>query len=323
MAARESIDDKLAAIRALRGRELTPEDIASLPKRIDDRSNLVVASVASLVAENGLFDLSPHLAKAFDRFLVNPLKDDKLCRAKIAIIQALDKMESMDSDVFHKAARHVQHEPVWGGTEDSAAPLRAAALVALARAEGTSALPVLVDAMADPEKDVRIASAVALGAVGSEAAGLVLRLKVRIGDDDPDVFSECLSGLLAVDPGDNLAIVSAYLEPRNESACEAAAMALGRSRLVDALDPLKRCLERCINEELRQHILLAIAILRRPSAIDYLIELVTTETEPMAISALSALRIHKDDPQFRERVAKVVQDRKSPKLRAAFDRDYR
>ena len=53
--------------------------------------------------------------------------------------------------------------------------------------------------MADPARDVRIASAVALGAVGGEAAGLVLRLKVRLGDEDPDVVSECLGGLLAVD----------------------------------------------------------------------------------------------------------------------------
>jgi HEAT repeat protein len=147
--------------------------------------------------------------------------------------------------------------------------LRAAALVALARAEGTSSLPLLVDAMADPSKDVRIAAAVALGAVGSESAGLILRLKVRLGDRDPDVLSECLGGLLAVDPKANLSLVTEFLEPSNPAACEAAALALGKSRLPEGLDPLKGCLQRCHSPELRRQILLAIAILRRPSATDF------------------------------------------------------
>ena len=93
MAARESLDDKLAAIRALRGQTLTAEQKAELRKRIGDRSNLVVAAAAAIAGENTLVELARDLEAAFDRFLVNPLKDDKLCRAKIAIVQALDRME--------------------------------------------------------------------------------------------------------------------------------------------------------------------------------------------------------------------------------------
>src|SRR4051812_20078007 len=166
MAGRESLDDKLDSLRALRGQRLTDEQVVELRKRIGDRSSLVVAAAAALAAENSFHDLAGDLQAAFDRFLINPVKDDKLCRAKLAIVQALDRMEHQRTDVFHKAARHVQPEPARGGQEDSAPPLRAAALVALARAEGTFALPVLVDAMADPARDVRIASAMALGAVG-------------------------------------------------------------------------------------------------------------------------------------------------------------
>jgi HEAT repeat protein len=183
--------------------------------------------------------------------------------------------------------------------------------------------PLLVDAMADPSKDVRIAAAVALGAVGSESAGLILRLKVRLGDRDPDVLSECLGGLLAVDPKANLSLVTEFLEPSNPAACEAAALALGKSRLPEGLDPLKGCLQRCHSPELRQQILLAIAILRRPSATDFLMELVASETEPTAIDVLSALRIYKGDPRLRERIAKLVHERMSPMLQACFDRDFR
>ena len=207
-------------------------------KRIGDRSNLVVAAAAAIAGENTLVELARDLEAAFDRFLVNPLKDDKLCRAKIAVVQALDQMEHQDPDVFLKAARHVQLEPVWGGAEDSAPPLRGGPRrPGAGRRHGLPA--VLVDAMADPAKDVRIAAAAALGAVGSEGAGLVLRLKVRLGDKDPDVLSECLGGLLAVGPEENLPLVAEFLDPGDAAACEAAAMALGRSRLPEALDPLK------------------------------------------------------------------------------------
>src|SRR5262249_24930734 len=135
MAPRASLEDKLASLHDLRGQVLTPEQKVRLRERIGDRSNLVVAAAAAIAAENALIELWPDLEAAFDRFLVNPLKNDKLCRAKIAIIQTLDKMEHQGTEVFRRAARHVQLEPVWGGTEDSAAPLRAAAVVALARAE--------------------------------------------------------------------------------------------------------------------------------------------------------------------------------------------
>ncbi|SIO65053.1 HEAT repeat [Singulisphaera sp. GP187] len=322
MATRESLDDKLAAIRALRGEELSDEQKGGLRKRIGDRSNLVVAAAAAIAGENALAELAGDLQAAFARFLVNPVKDDKLCRAKLAIVQALDRMEHPQPDVFLKAARHVQLEPAWGGSEDSAPRLRAAALVALARTEGPDSLPVLVDAMADPAKDVRIAAAVALGAVGTVGAGLVLRLKVRLGDKDPDVLSECLSGLLTVDPRENLPFVAEFLDPGNPPACEAAAMALGRSRLAEALDPLRDCWERSHSDELGRHILLAIAILRRPTAMDFLADLVASESEPDAIAALSALGIYKDDPRLGERIAEVVRGRGSPRLQAAFEREF-
>lgn len=322
MAPRASLDDKLAALRELRGQTLTPEQKVEVRKRIGDRSNLVVAASATIAGESRLTELAKDLEAAFDRMLVDPLKVDKLCRAKIAIVQALDQMEYEATDLFQKAAGHVQFEPVWGGTEDSAPPLRAAAVVALARLEGHRSLPVLVDALADPARDVRIASASALGAVGTEAAGLILRFKVRVGDGDPDVLSECLGGLLAVDPRENLALVAGYLEPSNPAACEAAALALGRSRLPEALAPLKECWPRCFSPELRQQVLLAIAVLRRAEAAEHLIQLVASEEESTAIAGLFSLRIFKGDPRLLERITAVVRDRGDARLRTHFERDF-
>jgi hypothetical protein len=323
MATRQSLDEKLAALRELCGQPLTAEKKAELKKYLGDRSNLVVAAATERAGEDTLLELAPDLEAAFGRFLVNPIKDDKLCRAKIAVVQALDKMEHQRPDVFEKAAVHEQHEPVWGGTEDTAAPLRAAALIALARIEGSSSLPRLVDAMIDPSKDVRIAAAQALGYVGTEAAGLVLRLKARMGDADPDVHSECLSGLLTVDPRENLALVSEFLTPDDPARCEAAALALGKSRLPDALDPLKACWPRCLSSALRQRVLLAVAMMRLPAAIDYLVDLVASDSEKDATAAMSALKIHNYDPRLRERLEPVVRKTGSRTLQAQFDRDFR
>lgn len=322
MARSASLDDKLAAIRGLRGQTLTTEHTTELRKYIGDRSNLVVAAAAAIAGENAIVELSKDLEAAFDRFLVNPLKVDKLCRAKIAVVQALDKMERRETSVFSRAAVYVQLEPAWGGSEDSAPPLRAAAVVALANAEGPRSLPMLVDALADPAKDVRIAAATALGCVGTESAGLILRLKVRLGDRDADVLSECLGGLLAVGPKENFSLVTAFLDPIDPATCEAAALALGRSRLPEALDPLQACWPRCFSPELRQQVLLAIAILRLPRALDYLVELVASETESTAIAALSALGIFNNDPRLCERIAKRVEERGDPTLRACFDRTF-
>ena len=243
--------------------------------------------------------------------------------AKIAVIQALDKMEHQRPDVFEKAARFVQLEPVWGGTEDSAPPLRAAAIIALARIVGSSSLPLLVNAMLDPSRDVRIATAQALGYIGNESAGLVLRFKARTGDRDPDVLSECFSGLLEVDPHANLSFVSEYLDEDQPAQCEAAALALGKSRLPEALAQLGACWQRCGPSETGRQVLLAIAMLRLPAAIDYLLELVASDSEKEASAAMSALEIHNYDPRLRERLAQIVLKANHRTLQAQFDRDFR
>ncbi len=323
MASHLSLEEKLAAVRELRGQTLTPEQKSKLKKLLGDRSNLVVAATAAIAGENTLLELAPDLEAAFERFLVNPLKDDKLCRAKIAVVQALDKMEHQRPDAFEKAASHVQLEPVWGGSEDSAAPLRAAAIIALARIEGSRSLPRLVDAMVNAARDVRMAAAQALGYVGNEAAGLVLRLKTRVGDRDPEVLSECFSGLLEVNPKENLAFVSEYLNADEPAGREAAAMALGKSRLPDALAPLAACWQECGPSETGRQVLLAIAMLRLPVAIDYLLDLVASDSEKEAIAAMAALKIHNYDPRLCERLEQIMLKKNSRALQAVFDRDFR
>jgi HEAT repeat protein len=322
---RLSVDEKLAAIRQLRDREPSPEVLAELRRAAGDRSNLVVAAAATTAADRRYSELAPAIEAAFDRFMEEPEKDDKLCRAKLAIVQALDALDREAAGVFERAARHVQMEPVWGGEVDTAAPLRAAAILALARIGHRETMTVLVDALADPEKEVRIAAAQALGQHGSEAACLVLRFKARIGDGDPEVLSECLHGLLAASPRDNLPFVASFLEPTGAGVgtAEAAILALGKSRLPEAIDLLKSAWQRGALAAARDEILLALAMLRLPAATDFLLELVAVEPETTAIRALSALLIHRHDTRLRERLGEAVRKHGGRSLLARFQRDFR
>ena len=322
MAARLSLEDKLAALRAIRDAEPSESHKSELKRYLGDRSNLVVATAATLAAEGAFLELAGDMEAAFDRFLVDPVKNDKLCRAKIAIVQALDKLEHLKRDVFEKAARCIQLEPAFGAPVDTAVPLRGAAIFALARIGGSDYHCLLVDALTDTEKDVRIAAAQALAYVGTEAAGLVLRLKARLGDADPDVFSDCLSGLLTIGPEANLDFVCEFLRPTDPPRCEAAALALGKTKLPAALEALKSCSQRSYEKTLRNQILLAISMMRLPAAIDFLLELVASDSESSALAAMTVLKFHRYDARLCERLAQTVKRTGSRALQIQLDRDF-
>ncbi len=199
--------------------------------------------------------------------------------------------------------------------------MRGAALFALARIGGTDYHCLLVDALTDPEKDVRIAAAQALAYVGSEAAAMVLRLKAQLGDE-ADVLSECLSGLMTIAPEANLAFVSEFLNPLAPDQCEAAALALGKTKLPGALEALKACWQRSHQQALRDQILLAISMMRLPAAIDFLLELVASDSEASALSAMTALKFHRYDQKLCERLTQTVKKSDSGALQSRLDRDF-
>ena len=158
---------------------------------------------------------------------------------------------------------------------------------------------------------------------GSESAGLILRLKARLGDREPEVFSECLSGLLACAPKENFPLVSGYLDVDDTPVREAAILALGRSRLPEAFGVLSAFWNRQPPVVLRETVLLAMVMLRLPAATEFLIELVATGPEAASLAALSALKIHAHDSRLRQRIAEVIQQRNAPSLWARFEKDFR
>src|SRR5438105_5117424 len=139
-----SLNDKLARLRTLRKNAGALESVRELRAALADKSNLVVAEAAEIIGAGRVAELAPELVSAFDYFLVKPLQRDKMCRAKTALAEALNNLEYPGEDVFWRGARHVQPEPVWGGTQDTAAGLRVTCAFALVRNRARGVMAFLV-----------------------------------------------------------------------------------------------------------------------------------------------------------------------------------
>lgn len=322
MAKARGVDAKLAGMRALRTEPVSPQFISQLREALADKSNFVAAAATEIVGERSLTELVPDLAAAFHRFLEDAVETDKTCRAKIAIVEALHKLDADEEAVYRVAVKHVQPEPRWGGSDDTAAPLRATAAFALVRVNPRDLMVLLADLLTDPEKVARSAAAKALGSSGALAAIPLLRFKARVGDEEPEVVVECLSGLMTADPAESLPFVGGFLDA-DEEVAEGAALALGESRRPEALTILQKHWPRARRHEaLGNVVLLAIAITRLPAAVDFLLEVLGAESEPTAAGALSALAIHRHNPTIRDRVAAAVA-KKGAGLKKAFEKQFR
>jgi HEAT repeat protein len=321
MAKPRSLEGKLAQLRLLRSAPPTPQRVQELRTALGDASNLVVAEAAEIAGEGRLGELAPDLAAAFDRFLDNPVKRDPLCRAKYAIAEALNKLEFSDEDFFWRGARYVQLEPVWGGSKDTAVPLRVACAFGLVRMRAFGLLPFLVDLLCDPEKPARIGAAQALAYSETDAAYLVLRLKARLGDPEPEVVSECFNGVMHLKPKEGVSFVAEFLHAHDEAVNEAAILALGDSRRREAFEFLKTYWETSSDPRLQEIVLMALSLLRLAPAVDFLLTLVAKENHAVAAAALSALALHRYDERLRERAALAASGKAA--LLAHFEKCFR
>src|SRR5262245_26147515 len=130
MASRK-LEDRLEQLRQLRSQGPSESVDGLLRKALNDRSNLIVAEAAKIVAEQHRSPLIPELLSSFARLFEDPVKTDPKCWGKSAIVKALVALEYDVSAPFVRASQHVQMEPVWGGQEDAAIHLRANAVLAL------------------------------------------------------------------------------------------------------------------------------------------------------------------------------------------------
>jgi HEAT repeat protein len=304
-----SLEEQLDRLAELRGQPPSPEGRAEAAKCLNSKMNLVAAKAARIAGEWQLADLTPELVAAFDRFMVKPETTDKRCAAKIEILKALCKLEYSSPSVFRRGLQHIQMEPTWGGSVDTAAEVRALGAMGLAQTDYPEALEEILPLLLDPERDARIGALRAIAASGLPGGVLLLRLKALSGDE-PEVLGECFAALLRAAPAPSPEFVAKFLDHREEAVVEAAALALGDSRLEGTFAVLRDAFERTRALPLRRRtLLLAIALLRRENAIDYLLDLVQNGEVQTSADAVAALAMYEKDPNLQERLERARQSR--------------
>ena len=297
MPGKRKFEDQLAALDALR--QQPPETaIEPLRKTLANRNNFVVAKSADLVRQFQLTQLTLDLLLAFDRFFEDPVKTDPQCWAKNAISRALAAFEHPDAAVFLRGMRHIQPEPSYGGTSDSAGTLRATCALALVQCRSLpepDLLAHLIGLMDDKDKSVRVEVIRAIEQVNSTAAALLLRLRAilsphlnsRLQEDEPEILGACYSGILRIEGTSAIPWVAQFLNSAGDPAAEAA-LAIAGTHSPQALETLKQHFNQASDPWFTSVLLSAIALTRQQAATEFLLDQVRTQS-PQAEAAIEAL----------------------------------
>jgi len=291
-------------------------------KLIADRSSSVVAKAAKAASDIGAGELAPQLVQAFERFAKDGSQSDKGCHAKLAIVKALRLLNCGESEILARGVRYVQMEPFYGGVEDTAAPLRVECAAALVEVGWRGVEIELAQLLADPIADARIGAARLLAQSGLPSAEPLLRLRALTGDTEGAAIQEYFVALLSLNPTGAVEFCSHFLDHRGGPRFEAAAIALGESRLETAFAVLAQAVQKQHNAHCRQVLFTSIALLRRNDAMDYLLSAIAKEPEPMAVDAVEALAIYDRDEQLVRRIRQAVAHRGSVKLRQAAEKAF-
>jgi HEAT repeat protein len=323
MSGKQALDKKIEALRALRDAPGPAEK--ELRKALQDKNGFFVSKAAALVGELHLGALIPDLETAFERFLKDPVKTDPQCWAKIALAKALRLLEHKDPRIFVAGFSHVQREPVWGGEADAAGPLRAACAIALVQCRLTDLeiLTHLTAGLADPEKTVRIDTASAIAALGSETGTLLLRLKTLLGDGEPEVIGQCFLALLDLGSPDDVVFVARFLSPeRDEDVRSEAIAALAQAKAPTALEFLRTAWGGRLTHVLRRTLILSLAGSPLPASSEFLVTILKGESGEVAEWVIEALGGSRFRAQVEPQVRALVDEKDEPNLRWIFSRHF-
>lgn len=321
MAKQASIEERLAELAKLSKQPDTGETRIQLRKHLSSKASLIAARAAEIVAHLETREFIPDLVSAFHRFMRDPAKTDKGCAAKIAIVKALLAADSDDDEIFRIGIRHVQLEPAWRGSSDTAAELRALCALGLVQVGAGDVLDQLSELLADKEADARIGASRALAHCGATATPL-LRFKVLTGDEEPAVIAECLSGLMRTSPRASFEFVAKFVNPNCVELYEHAALALAESRLHEVFEFLKDKWTSTFDREFKQSLLLPIALTRCEAARDFLLSVLESGEVRLATAAIAALTIYRDDPTVQARAEAAIDGPKRAELLVALRRAF-
>jgi hypothetical protein len=316
MPGKRKFDEQIAAMDRLI--DLPPDErVEPLRKALAHRNNFVVSKAADLVRKFQLAQLTPELLTAFDRFFEDSAKSDPQCLAKNAIARALATFEYQNADVFLRGMKHVQPEPTWGGSSDSAGTLRATCALALVQCRDLrepELLAHLVDLLADKDKAVRVEVIRAIELLNSSSAALLLRARAVIGSDEPELLGACYGGILRVEGVRAILWVSGFLASADDSAAEAA-LALAGTHSIEGFDALRKRFGEGADTWFSSVLLSAIALSRQDAALEFLLELVRTEAMH-AEAAIEAILRSAPSPEIVKKLKDLVAA--NPRLGRAF-----
>ncbi|MBN1672721.1 MAG: HEAT repeat domain-containing protein [Kiritimatiellae bacterium] len=318
MPKRQTFDAKLAALRELEDTPLSEHVLRELRKALAGANNVLAAKAAQIAGRREWRELIEDMAQAFERFMTDPVRTDKGCHAKNAIVEALNELDCMDHAVFLRGVRHVQMEPAFGRPVDTADNLRGNCGIALVRTGCPDAATELTTLLADPEPQARRAAVKGLTLLAGPESELLLRFKCLTGDTEPDVIGECLAGLIAFAPDRSMAFVAGFLKADDSALAQDAALALGNSRTAEAWHILRRRREDSIDPDFKNMLLLPIALTRQAEALAYLLALVKDAHPDDACAAVEALKIYEEDDTLRERVQTAVDGRDEAAVKEAW-----
>ena len=323
MPPRKSVDDKLAELESAADAAASGALAGLLNGALADRNFRVVALAARLAADRLAYESIPALVAAFPRFLENPVKRDPNCLAKKAIVRSLYELDSDDADFYLGALRYRQMEPVWGGKVDTAADLRCSAAMGLVSSGYPRALVEVAELLLDSEPPVRAGAARAIACGNPREAEQLLRLKVLAGDEDPLVLADCFAGLLTVEPDESPAFVAQFLDVEDEAVVEAAALALGESRIPAAFERLRAGWDAVLaSPELKRAFLRAAAFHRSEEAFEWMLDLAAGASPPIACDVVELLAIYRHNEDLAKRVASAVDQRDDDRLKEAFEQHW-
>ena len=312
---RASFEEEQAELSAVVANPRSDEARQRLLVALRSKRSLVVARAARLIKEHRLDGFVDELEVAFDRHMVDPVKSDPTCSAKIAAIEALDYCESDDAAPFVRAASHEQ----WEGGNDTAAPMRARAVLALARLGYADFDLVAAQLLTDRTASVRQAALDALAYRGDRANAALALVKLRGGDEDPLVTLAAMTALLALAPARGLDELRGLLESDDGDKRELAAVALGQSRGDEALAILLDALERCMRAEERAPLLRGAGLHRSDRALDALLAVIAEYQEVDARAAIESLGARRFEPGVADRVRAAAARNDRADLSACVD----
>jgi HEAT repeat protein len=252
--------------------------------------------------------------------MIDPEESDKQCQAKIEIVDALNRLEYAEPDVFLRGLSHRQIPRFGEPGQDAAGALRVFCAFGLARINHPGVVLLLTELLLDSDNTARTGAARALGGAGSLAAVPLLRYKVRTGDHRLEVIDECFTSLLTLSFEESLPFVSGYLQARDSALQGTAVFALAETRRPEAFAVLMEYWPGA-PPGLRESVLAALAMFRLPAANDFLIGLIAGK-DPSARAALSALVIHRHNPKITASIAAAVEANGAESMREWFRKKF-